>query len=374
MDLRVRGDFPVTSELTYLDTAYDGPYPLPVLRAAEDFLDKRSRGVGGRVRDWLEVKDQVRSTIADLVGAKPSEVAVTRSTTEGTNIVATSLSLGPGDNVVWDDLGYPSNSVVWLNQERLRGVENRVVQSKEGRASVSDFERVVDSRTRVISISSVSHRNGHVHDVKGLAELAHARGAYLHVDAIQAVGAIGVDVKRAEVDFLTCGTYKWLLGPLGLGFLYVREALLPALQPVFGGDLQVKTWTDVSDLRPEKFYEDARKFERATMHYQGVYELRAALAYINRIGMDEIEEQVLRLSSRVWTGMDDLGLELITPQGTRSGIVACVVSDAQRTAELLADHRIVGSVRAGNELRVSPHFFNTEREIDHLLSVLELLA
>jgi len=176
------------------------------------------------------------------------------------------------------------------------------------------------------------------------------------------------------VDFLTCGTYKWLLGPLGLGFLYVREALLPALQPVFGGELQVKTWTDVSDLRPEKFYEDARKFERATMHYQGVYELRAALAYINRIGMDEIEEQVLRLSSRVWTGMDDLGLELITPQGTRSGIVACVVSDAQRTAELLADHRIVGSVRAGNELRVSPHFFNTEREIDHLLSVLELLA
>ena len=125
------------------------------------------------------------------------------------------------------------------------------------------------------------------------------------------------------------------MGPFGLGFLYVKEALLSALQPVFGGELQVQTWTGLLDLRPKKLYEEARKFERATMHYQGVYELRAALAYINRIGMDKIEEQVLRLSSRVWTGMDDLGVKLITPQGTRSGIVTCVVSGAQRTAELL---------------------------------------
>ena len=194
MKPEVRSDFPVTSELTYLDTAYDGPYPLPVLQAGQDFLEWRSRGVAGRVWNWLEVLDEVRATIAQLINAKPSEIAITTNTTQGTNIVATSLELQPGDNVVWDDLSFPSNAVVWLNLERSGGVESRVVKNRGGAVTVADFEQVVDGRTKVISVSYVSHRNGYVYDVKGLADLAHAHGAYLHVDGIQAVGAIQVDV------------------------------------------------------------------------------------------------------------------------------------------------------------------------------------
>jgi cysteine desulfurase/selenocysteine lyase len=371
MDKEVRSDFPVTRELTYLDTAYYGPYPLPVLQAGKDFLDRRSRGVAGRVREWLEVRDQVRATLAQLINAKPSEVAITTNTTEGTNIVATSLSLGRGDNVVWHDLDYPSNAAVWLNQERASGVENRVVKSKGGIPHLADFESAVDNRTKVISISYVSYRNGYMYDVEGLADLAHAHGAYLHVDAIQAIGAIRVDVKNAGIDFLTCGTYKWLLGPIGLAFFYVREELLPDLEPVFGGELQVKTWAGDSPLYPSELYRNARKFESATVHFQGVYELRAALDYINRIGMDKVEEQVLRLSSKVWKGLKDLGSELFTPPETRSGIVTCIVNDGQKTAQLLADNRIVVTVR-GNEMRISPHFFNTEEEVDRLLGIMEL--
>lgn len=370
MDPEVRSNFPVTKKLNYLDTAYDGPYPLPVLQAAKDFLDRRSRGIAGRVPDWLQVMDQVRATIAQLINAKPVEVAITTNTTEGTNIVATSLNLGGRDNVVWDDLSYPSNAVVWLNRERTAGFENRVVKSKDGAVHLADFERVVDSRTKVISISYVSHRNGHVYDVKGLADLAHAHGAYLHVDAIQAVGAIQVDVKRTGIDFLTCGTYKWLLGPMGLAFFYVKEELLPDLKPVLGGELQVKTWADDLGLCPSELYDSAKKFEHATLHFQGLYELRAALDYMNGIGMDRIEEQVLRLSSRLWKGLDELDLELVTPPETRSGVVTCVVNDTQKTARLLKDNKIVASVKSGNELRISPHFFNTEEEIDHLLTVL----
>lgn len=371
MHPKVRSDFPVTSELIYLDTAYDGPYPLPVLEAAKDFIEKRSRGTAGRVRDWLEVMDGVRRTIAKLVGAGPDEIAITTNTTEGTNIVATSLGLEPGDNVVWDDLSYPSNAVVWLNQERTRGIENRVVKNKGGVVTVADFARLVDDRTKVISISSVSHRNGYVYDVEGLADLAHTYGSYLHVDAIQAVGAIQVDVKGTGIDFLTCGTYKWLLGPMGLAFFYVREELLPEVEPVFGGEVQVKTWADNSGLYPGELYESAKKFERATLHYQGVYELRAALDYINGIGMDRIEEQVLRLSSKLWKGLGDLGLGLVTPPETRSGVVTCVVNDAEKTSRLLKDNRIVASLKPGKELRISPHFFNTEEEIDQLLCVLK---
>lgn len=384
MNEKIRSDFPVTRDLVYLDSAYYGPYPLPVSHAGKGFIDTRTRGTSGRVNDWLQVMDEVRGTIAEVINANPNEVAITTNTTEGTNIVATSLRMGQGDNVVWDDLSYPSNAVVWLHQERARGIENRVIKSKGGMLYPADFERVVDGETRVISISHVSDRNGYEHELKALADLAHAHGAYLHVDAIQSVGAIQVDVKSAGIDFLTCGTYKWLLGPLGLAFFYVREDLLPELQPVFAGESQVKTWMDGSvPLYPRELHESARKFERATLHYQGVYELRAALDYINGIGMDRIEEQVLRLSSRVWTGLKRLGSELTTPPETRSGIVSCAVADGQSMAQLLRDNKIVASVKPHDRamppvgevgrghLRVSPHFFNTEEEIDHLLSVLE---
>ena len=113
MDEGIRSDFPVTNEVIYLDTAYDGPYPLPVLEAGRESLDRRARGFGGRVQDWLHVLGQAKDDLAGMIGAKPSEVAITTNTTQGTNIVATSLGFEPGDNVVWDDLSYPSNAVVW---------------------------------------------------------------------------------------------------------------------------------------------------------------------------------------------------------------------------------------------------------------------
>ena len=372
MDEGIRSDFPVTKQVIYLDTAYDGPYPLPVLEAGREFLERRARGAGGRVQDWLQVLEQAKVLLADLINARPGELAITTNTTQGTNIVATSLRFEPGDNVVWDDLSYPSNAVVWRSLESSRGVENRVLKNVGGAVSLAEYEKAVDGRTRIISVSQVSHRNGFVYDVKGLADLAHAHGAYLHVDGIQAVGAIAVDVKSAGIDFYTSGVYKWLLGPMGLAFFYVREELLPELEPVFRGFLQVEKWADDAHLLPQAFYETARKFETATVHFQGAFELKAALDYLNGVGMDRIEEQVLRLSSRVWQGMKDLGLELFTPPGPRSGIVTCVVDDGQAVGQHLKENGIVASINVGRELRISPHFFNTEEEIDRLLSVLEM--
>ena len=376
MNAQIRSDFPVTRDLAYLDTAYDGPYPLPALQAGMDFLERRSKGTAGRVRDWLGVMEEVRGKVAELINAKREEVAITTSTTQGTNLVATSLPFGPGDNVVWGSQSYPSNGLVWLAQEKRSGLENRIVEDESGAPRVSDFVPAVDDRTRVVSVSHVSYSNGHVADLKGLADLAHSHGAYLHVDAIQSVGAIRVDVKAMGVDFLTCGTYKWLLGPLGLAFFYVREELLQNMEPVFAGEMQAKKWSNplqefAQGEFPAELHETASKFEYATVHFQGLFELRASLDYILGIGVDRIEEQVLKLSSKLWKGLDELGFELLTPPGTRSGIVTCVVSDAEKVDELLSENRIVASLKAGNRLRISPHFFNTEGEIDHVLSVME---
>jgi selenocysteine lyase/cysteine desulfurase len=322
------------------------------------------------VPDWTTAGDEVKALLGRLLNSKPHEIAITTSTTEGTNIIANALGLGPGDSVVWDDLDFPSNAAVWFSHAQRIGIENRIVRSVEGRVELADFERVMDSSTRLVTVSHVSHTNGYVHDLRALANLAHNHGAYLHVDGIQAVGAIKVDVRETGVDFLTAGTYKWLLGPIGLAFLYVKEDLLPRLQPVYAGWRQVKAWPDALPVRPPEVHEDARKFELACVHYQGLYELRAALEYILAISMDRIEEQVLGLSSRVWTGLEGLGFHLNTPPGNSSGIVTCVLSDVEQTALALEEANIVATFRAGNQLRVSPHFFNTKDEVDCLLDVL----
>jgi cysteine desulfurase/selenocysteine lyase len=368
MDHKVRADFPVTQESTYLNNAFTGPSPAPVLQAGKDFLERKSRGKAGGLDEWLGAINRVRGTVAEFINARPGEIAFTTNTTEGSNIVAASLGLTQGDNVVWDDLDHPSNEMVWLHQERTKGVENRIVRSKAGAVSVADFERLVDPRTKVISISYVSHHNGYCHDVKQLADLAHSFGAYLHVDAIQAVGALQVDVKESGIDFLTCGTYKWLLSAVGLAFFYMRQELLPKFAPPFQGWMQVKAWDD-PDFYSYEMHESARKFETATLHLQGIYELGAALNYLDGIGKNKIEAQVLRLCSRLWKGLADLNVTLLTPPATKSGIVTCAVEDAEKKAGLLADNRIVVTVR-DNNIRISPHFFNTEEEIDRFLDVM----
>ncbi len=374
MNSRIRSDFPVTSERIYLDTAYDGPYPTPVIQAGKDFLERRGRGLAGHVDDWLVVADEVKALLGRLLNATPQEIAITTNTTEGTNIIANSVGLGPGDSVVWDDLDFPSNAAIWFNLAHRGGIENRIVHSVGGSVRLEDFERLIDDSTRLVTVSHVSHTNGYVHDLEALAELAHSHGAYLHVDAIQAVGAIKVDVRKMGVDFLTAGTYKWLLGPIGLAFLYVREELIPMLDPVYAGWRQVRAWPDELPVRPPLLHADARRLEASTVHFQGLYEARAALEYIHGIGMDRIEPQVLRLSSRVWGGLEKLGLHLNTPPGTSSGIVTCVLSDVERTAQALRENDVVATFRAGDQLRVSPHFFNTEDEVDRLLQALSTVG
>lgn len=158
--------------------------------------------------------------------------------------------------------------------EKSRDVQNRALQNKGGVVCLADFERVVNSRSKVVSMSYVAYRNGYVYDIKPLGDLAHAHGAYLHVDAIQPVGAIRVDVKSTGIDFLTCGIHERLLGPIGLASFYVRQQLLADLTPLFRGFLQVRARTDGSHQYPCMLHESARKFEQVTLRSQGLYQLR----------------------------------------------------------------------------------------------------
>ena len=230
--LGVRKDFPALSEFTFLNTAYTGLIPQAVVDAAREWTDTRARRTY-TVGEMLVKADEARKLYAGMIGAGEDEIGFVSSTTEGENIVVNSLDFKPGDNVVYDDLVYPSTPVIYQRLADTRGVEIRVVKNQNGAVPVEEFKKLVDRRTRLISVAWVNNNSGYRHDMKALADLAHAHGAYLYSDAVQFIGTGPVDVRAEGVDFCTAGTYKWLMAGFGVAAFLRRELL--TIHPHVGG-------------------------------------------------------------------------------------------------------------------------------------------
>ena len=227
--LGVRGDFPIVRGRTYLNSAYITPVPDQVVAAGRAFVESKAvRPIP--LGEMLRKTDEVRAQFARLINAGTDEIGFLFSTSEGENIVANALDLKAGDNVVVDDLHYETEFVLYSHLRDTKGVELRVAKHRGGRVDAGDFEPLIDRRTRLVSVAWVSHHNGFRHEMRPIADLAHARGALFYADGIQAAGMIPVDVKQAGVDVLCAGTYKWLLGSFGVAPLYVRRELLERIR------------------------------------------------------------------------------------------------------------------------------------------------
>ena len=216
--LGVREDFPVTAEGIYLDSAYITPPPGLVVEAGARFLKSKARKPIS-LWEMLARTNEVRDKFARLVSVSSDEIGFLYATTEGENIVARQIGLERGDNVVVDELHYSTSYILYKHLEETLGIELRIARQRGGAVPNSEFERLVDARTRLISVAWVSHQNGFRHDMKGLGELAHAHGAYLYTDAVQAVGMFPTQLGETGIDFLASGTYKWLLAGYGGGTL-----------------------------------------------------------------------------------------------------------------------------------------------------------
>ena len=241
--LGVRGDFPVVRERTYLNSAYITPVPTPVVAAGRAFVERKAeRPIP--LGEMLRKTDEVRAQFARLINAGADEIGFLFSTSEGENIVASALDLKAGDNVVIDELHYETEFVLYRHLQDTRGVELRVAKHRDGRVEARDFAPLVDRRTRLVSVAWVSHQNGFRHDMRPIADLAHAHGALFYVDGIQAVGMFPIDVKAAGVDVMCAGTYKWLLGSFGVAPFYVRRELLDRIRLDRFGALHVEREPD----------------------------------------------------------------------------------------------------------------------------------
>ena len=364
--LGVRAEFPAAASRLYLNSAYIAPVPRAVAAAGRAFVDsKMERPIP--LGDMLRAAGTVRGQYAALVGASPDEIAFLYSTSEGENIVARGLGLKAGDNIVVDELHYETTFVLYRELERTLGVELRIVKARDGAVDASDFARMVDRRTRLVSVAWVSHQNGFRHDMRPIADLAHAHGAYCYVDAVQAVGMFPIDVRAAGVDFMAAGTYKWLLASFGVAPFFIRRDLLDRIPLDRYGALHVER--ELGDHRYE-IYRTARRFDYATPAFGPIYQLGAALSFLDRVGVPAIEAHTVGLADRLNRGLRDMGARVLTPIGNRSSIVSFAVDPARDAAAIFTKAGADVSVReSGRQVRVSPALFNTADDIDRFLTI-----
>ena len=365
--LGVRSDFPVVEQSVYLDSAYITPSPLQAVEAAQAFAEAKARdpvSLGG----MLQETNLMRQRFAALVGASEMEIGVLFATSDGENIVSRALDLKQGDNVVIDDLHYDTTYLLYQQLAEQRGLEVRIVNSEAGGAPVDAFAEHVDRQTRLISVAWVSHQNGFRHDLAGLADLAHSNGAYLYADAIQGIGALDIDVRSTGIDFFTAGTYKWLLGGYGVAPFYVREELLERIGTDRFGSLNI-----AEELGQHRFrvYDDARKYGYATMGFGSVFQLGAAIDYLLRVGVPNIEAHTVGLAQQLNTELVGQGHDVWTPKDNRSPIVTFRHHrDIALVRSTLEEAGIRISFKAeGEELRAGIALFNNSDDIDKLLDV-----
>ena len=366
----IRRDFSALREWTYLDNAFVGLMPRPVRDGYDRWADEwYNFDVGNRtiLSGWLEAANRVRVMMADFIDVTAKEIAFTMCTGSGLNIVTNGTDWMRGDNVVFPEW---EHNPLDTYTTRRNSVESRVWKPEGGRFLVSDLEKLVDDRTRLVQVSHVSYVNGFRADLKEVAEVAHEHEAKLLVDATQAVGAIHVDYKGDGADYVAFAPYKYLMGPAGLAFLYVDEESIPALTPDrTGWKNQIWEGAHAEDKTPE---DTAEKFEYGTINFQGVYAMEESLKYLNRLGIDYVEKRVLDTTGYLYKRLGELGKELWTPEGNKSPVVSYCQAGAVELAERLKRKKIkvTGREAHGGHMRISAHFYNTRSDINKLIEAI----
>ena len=333
----VREQFDIVDDddKVYLRAANICPCATSVAAAVDDFVNvwrREGDACWGLVESAFE---EGKALFAKLIGADSGEIATIENTSMGLSIAASLIAPPPGSNVVVDELTHQSNVYPWMLRSQ---VELRYARSDRGRVALSEFECLVDENTAAIDVCHVTMGHGFRHDLATLADLAHAHRAYLVVDAAQSAGVVPIDVGEASVDFLSCPTFKWLWGPLGAGFLYVRKDLLKLGPPPLVGWMSARRPAGF-DIHSMHLHDDARRLQRGVHNGAGLVAALAGLRIVDELGADTIWHYVRGLSRQLLDGLEEVGLEVLTPTGDeeRGGIVAFSVQDAANFNQALSD-------------------------------------
>lgn len=383
-----REQFPVTDHLVYLNHAAVGPLSHNAYAAMERHA-REQRDLGAlHWRDWYAETVELREEAASLIGSSAAEISILKNTSEGLSFVAAGLDWREGDNVVTTDMEFPSNWAPWKRLEP-QGVACRAIETREGSFTVEDAERLIDDRTRLLAVSAVSFHNGFRPDLDALGALCEAKGVLFCVDAIQALGAVATDVRRSKIHFLAADGHKWLMGPEGTAIFFCAEGARERLRVIESGWMNVARGGRMIGAGVE-LLSDGRRFEAGSLNTNGIYGLRAAIALLRHIGIENVERELDWVVGALASMLEDLGFRIVTPKPLASGIVAALPPqevDMARLQRLTGKedhpapdalsliHRwlelcdIIVSAREG-ALRFAPHFYNDEEDLERLRDAL----
>ncbi len=365
----LRERFPIFKSKTYINSCSYAALSVDVRAAFEQYLNDRDE-YGSHWEHWVEMLEDLRSRTGTLLNADADEMALTSSLSEGVNALASALTFTAERNkIVVTDFDFPTTAQIWYAQEKRGANIVRVSADAEDKSlPLTNFEKAIDESTLLVSIPYVCYRNGARQQLEPIIKLARKHGAMVFVDGYQAVGAIPVDVRQLDVDFLAGGMLKYLLSTAGTGYLYVRQNIIESLQPTTSG------WFSQRDIHAMDISKNdpsptARRFESGTPNVANVYAAIAGLKLIEEIGVSNIESDVKVLTTAMKDKAAEHGFKLGTTEHGHGPMISLQSNDMYALVARLADDNIVTSCRDGN-LRISPHFYNNLDDVERLFAAL----
>ncbi|MFW5903394.1 MAG: aminotransferase class V-fold PLP-dependent enzyme, partial [Halolamina sp.] len=369
-----RAEIPaVTDEgLIHLNNCSAGPIPRRGLEARRE-CERVWVEEANPWETWLAKVEAAKADFADLIGARPDEIAVCSGATDALARLASAFDYEDRDGVVVSDLEFPTVPQFWHGQEG-RGARVSFAESPDGiGVPVDAYADAVDDDTLLVSTSHARSFTGSLLDVAGVADVVHDHGGYLVLDAYQSAGVVPIDVDEMGVDALVAGTLKFLLGGPGIAFLYVDDAVVDDLEPTSRG------WFGADDVfgfdRDPEYAPGARRFELGTPPATCAYQAAAGMDLVLEVGVDRIRDRVVRHTRRLIEGVEERGFSVRTPRDDeqRGGVVNVQVADPEATDAAMIDDGFALSTRAGG-IRLAPHFYTTDDEIEAALSAIEAHA
>jgi selenocysteine lyase/cysteine desulfurase len=373
MNDQLRALFPITRSAVYLNHAAVSPPPIPTVDAIQAQLRDVSEHGSINFRSWVATKERARKLAAEMIGARPEQIAFMRNTSDGLSTVANGLHWRAGDNIVTFRGEFPSNIYSWLRLRAAQGVEVRMCEERDGRIDLAELINLIDDHTRVVAISQVQYLSGFRADLVRIGQAARAVDALLVVDVIQGMGVLPINVAAELVDVAAGAGHKWLLTPEGVGLLYLSDRARERIEPTLVG------WISVPD--PEDYANFDQGWNRGALAWESgtgptalLHGFEASLKLLTETRVTEIAAYLEQLTDHLCVRLSKLNYEIVSSRrpGEKSQIVCirhCGGLTPMALYGYLKQRNIITAPR-GDRLRISPHLYNNLEEIDKLVDSL----
>jgi selenocysteine lyase/cysteine desulfurase len=366
-------------DATYLNLAGQAPMPRVSLRAVQAAMEAKKYPHHKSDSTYFEVPNRIRVSIAKLIGGKPEEIAITTGASQGLAAVAYGLSWKPGDEVITAKGEFPLQYTAWKPMEEREGIKVKIVAPRDRFLTADDLIAAMTPRTRVVSVSHVRFDDGSLLDAARVAAACHAQGALLALDVSQSCGAVPLDVEQLGVDFLICAGYKWLLGPFGTGFFWAKSEHIGKMRPGPFYWMALPGAENFSSLAVDdpKPVPGAKRWdtpEPASYYNFNLVAMDASTDFVLQVRPETVAAHNRKLIDFMYERLPKDRCVAASPlDGDRRGPYGCFAARTKEKTEALyhklRQENVIVALREGN-IRVSPHLYNTERDIDRLISVI----